>query len=375
MDTMPKDYELQIMSCIQIQNFFKKSPSRKENITRYNMNNMLRRTLKMFKWKNLPDTITQRYMEIVIQTRGMIGFIKNNDNYYALWGTLGGIPNWEYMPSQFIVSNPYLNLNANRYEIYGENKDVVVIPNDSLYQGMLPILSYHSELLTEINLTKRMVQITSRFPVVFFAPDNNTKNDIEDYIKSLEDGDIKAIFDRNLMRDVKSLPVNEGKASNLMTQILETEQYQKAALFNDVGLQLNYNMKRETITSSEAQLGEGALLPLPDDMMECRKKACKEIKELFGLEIDVEFDSAWRNLRISIEVEIDKELKDSQEKKEIEKDVQSDGQEQNDEGVHSNGQDEESNTEDSKDEGSKDTENNDDSNEDSDSDKDNKENK
>ena len=371
MDTMPKDYELQIMSYIQVYDFFKKSEARKKDITRYNMNNMLRRTLKMFKWKNLPDTITQRYMELVIQTRGMIGFIKNDNSYYALWGTLGGVPNWEYMPSQFIISNPYLNLNANKYEIYGDNKKVVVIPNDSLYQGMLPILSYHSELLTEINLTKRMVQITSRFPVAFFAPDNNTKNDIEDFVKNLENGDIKAIFDRNIMREVKSLPVNEGKASNLITQILETEQYQKAALFNDVGLQLNYNMKRETIKSSEAQLGEGALLPLPDDMKKKKKKACREIKELFDLDIDVEFDSAWKNLRVSIEVEMAKEL-NRVERKEIENDVHSNGQEEsgNENSIEEDGN---SNTENNSVENIKDIEDDVNSDENSDSNKGNKE--
>ena len=79
------------------------------------------------------------------------------------------------------------------------------------------------------------------------------------------------------------------------------EQYQKAAFYNDFGMQMNYNMKRETITSSEAQLGEGALLPFSDEMMEMRKQSCKELKETFDLNWEVEFSSAWSDLRKSIQ--------------------------------------------------------------------------
>ena len=67
---------------------------------------------------------------------------------------------------------------------------------------------------------------------------------------------------------------------------------------------MNYNMKRESITSSEAQLGEGALLPKPDDMMDMRKMAVKDIRDVFDETWTVEFSSAWRDLHQSINLEI-----------------------------------------------------------------------
>ena len=227
---------------------------------------------------------------------------------------MGGVPNWEYMPSLFIVSNPYLQLQAQTYYIYDgiyngvkQDKNTVIIPNDSLYQGLLPTLSYHSELLTEIQLTKRALLINNRFPALMVAPDNRAKKDLDDYLGSLEDGEPTAILSKNMLRDLQVIPVDNGAARNIITQTLEAEQYQKAALFNDVGLQMNYNMKRETITSSEAQLGEGALLPLPDDMMDMRKEACRQVKDVFGLDWSVEFDSAWADLRKSIQAGIEAE--------------------------------------------------------------------
>ena len=87
---------------------------------------------------------------------------------------------------------------------------------------------------------------------------------------------------------------------------------------------MNYNMKRETITSSEAQLGEGSLKPLPDDMMDMRKIACKEANELWGgdLNIEVEFASSWRDLHASIELDLKKKEAEANENE----DVQSTGQ-------------------------------------------------
>lgn len=309
---MATDYSLDICQYIKSKNFFSNSKERKRRITELQMDNMLRRTSRMFKWTGLPDTIPQRDMELMIQTRGVTGIIRHEGKLYSVWGGLGGVPNWNYMPSIYVVANPYLKL-SKTYHIYDTpefKKDVVIIPNDSLYKGLIPILSYHCELLTEIQLTKRCILIMSRMPKILTAPNNNAKNDLDGFLKDLEEGEISSMFDKNMVQNINSVDISDGTARNLMTQNLETEQYQKAAMFNDIGLQMNYNMKRETITSSEAQLGESALLPLPDDMMDMRKTSCKQMLEVFDEHWGVEFDSAWKDLRKSIQVEMDLQEKE-----------------------------------------------------------------
>ena len=323
---MAQDYELNIMTFIKSYNFFdeRDADKRKNRLVRLQMNNMLRRTVNMFKWEGLPDTIPQRVLELYCQTKGFCGIIKVKGKLYCVTGGLGGVPNYNYMPSNFIVSNPYLNLNANSYNIY-ENKNCVIIPNDSLYQGIMPLCSYHAELLAESSLTLRRLTIINRFPNLLIAPDDNTKKDIDDFLKNLENGDVSAVAAKNILKDATSVPLS-NTASNIITQTLEMRQYEKAEWFNDIGLQMNYNMKRESITSSEAQLGEGALLPLPDDMLEQRRIAAKEIGDIFGVNITVDFNGAWKDLRDSIAIELEAE------KNKIvnsNKAVQTSGQEQN----------------------------------------------
>ena len=65
---MALDYELQIMSHIKVIDYFNDSKSRKDKITRLQMNNMLRRLLKMFKWTIPDETVTARSLELFIMT-------------------------------------------------------------------------------------------------------------------------------------------------------------------------------------------------------------------------------------------------------------------------------------------------------------------
>lgn len=292
---------------------------RKKRLIKYNIFNMLRRTLQMFEWKleykgKECKRITKRNLEFLIQLNGVAGIIEHKNELYALYGSMGGEPNWNLMPTKFIIANAYLNFSGtfNLYDLDdGSKKNCVVIPNDSLYRGMIPIFNYNSEQIAETELTKRALKVWLRAPHTFSVPSSNAAEDVKSYLSDLEKGKLAFVLDKNLLKNITDIGSDNTSARGILTQILECLQYEKASYFNECGMQMNYNMKRETITSSEAQLGEGALLPLQDDMMDMRKKACKEINELFDANFDVEFASAWRNLRRSIEFSIASEIQNN----------------------------------------------------------------
>lgn len=282
---------------------------RKNKITKHIIFEQLQRTIRMFDWDircngKTSTKITRRSLELLVQSNGLGGVVKVKDELYCLYGTLGGEPNWNYMPSKFIFANAFLN-ESRECDIYGieKDRDVVIIPNDSLYRGMIPTIKFHAEQLTETYLTKRAVLIWLRANRLLTAPTSDAMDDLKDYLQDLELGKLASIYDKNFLKDIKDLG-GDNSVRGVVTQILECLQYEKAALFNDCGLQMNYNMKRESITSSEAQLGEGALLPKPDDMMDMRKMAVQDIKDVFDETWTVEFSSAWKDLHQSINLEI-----------------------------------------------------------------------
>lgn len=322
---MAIDYSLEVLAYIRNKHILQEDKARKDKLTNIQISNMFKRTSRMFRLEPKNDKAEQflkdnpqNLLELQVQARGLMGVVEKDGKYYMVRGSLGGIPTHTYMPSKLIVTNPYLNLASYEFDIYGENKNCVVIPNDTLYEGLTSLISYHCEMLTEIELTKLLISMCTRSPVMATAPDNNAKKDIDGFFADLTEGKIKSVYDKNFMKSIGAVPLNPNSSHNVITQILEMQQYEKASLFNDIGLQMNYNMKRETITSSEAQLGEGSLLPLCDDMYECRKKAYDELRELWGIDLDFDFASSWKDMRQSIENEIQKEKNEAEQTEEQE---------------------------------------------------------
>ena len=90
-----------------------------------------------------------------------------------------------------------------------------------------------------------------------------------------------------------------------MTNLIEYHQYLKASWFNEIGLNANYNMKRESINSEEAQLNSDSLLPLIDNMLSCRQQAAEKINAMFGTNISVELSSSWEDNQEELDAELD----------------------------------------------------------------------
>lgn len=250
------------------------------------------RTQSMFTYLNLPDTIPQRSLELYIQTGGSCCVAKHGEELYAFFGTMGGEPNEYFMPTKYIVANPYLNF-SKEYTIH---EDCVVIPNDAMYMGLMPIFRRYATQLVENDITMFVADVNSRIASLLTG---NTDRDIasaEEYIKKVYQGKLGIALSTPFMEGLKAQPYGETN-SKLLTDLIELQQYYKASMFNDIGLNSNYNMKRETIVSAEIELNADALFPFVDNMLYCRRLAVEEINKMFGTDIEVHLNSSWEQLK------------------------------------------------------------------------------
>lgn len=312
---MPQDENVLYFKDNLFKDIFEKTRSKQEN-AKVLCDNMLLRTQEMFEWKGLPTTIPQEVLEMQLQVTGKSIIFKHEDKMFACWGNVGGVRNYNYLPKMAIVSNPYISAKKSSFNLkiyYGKddyeseiNKqvvydgDCVVIPNDAQYRGLMPINTLYSTELAETRLTKQTRMLIARAMYIFTAVDENQKSDFDDLIENLLNGDIKSILDEDVVLNAKTLPFGENALRDF-TDLIENEQYIKASWFNDMGLQANYNMKREAINSNESQLNKDAIIPLTDHMLRMRKKYCKLVNELFGVNWSVDFSSAWKQSRIATE--------------------------------------------------------------------------
>lgn len=273
----------------------------KELLIRYHIVKGYRTAMQMFEYGNLPETISQRDLKMLLMRSGFGIAIKHKDKLYIVRGTIGGKPNQNYMPTLAIVANPYLDL-SKEYKI---DEECVVLRNDSTYSGLLPIFTYHAIMNTECVISRRLATINLRMMNIPVAPDGNAKESFDKLLQDLEKGKISSIIDKNLIKDITMLPWMSASTANTMTQLIENEQYSKASFYNDIGLNANYNMKRESINSDESQLNVDALFPLCDDMYETQKEDIDKINTMFGTDITIKFSSAWLKLREQAQKSLD----------------------------------------------------------------------
>lgn len=269
----------------------------KKNCINTHIRYMLNRVQSMFKWSGLPDTIPQRNLELIIQCNGCAAIYKHNGELYAFSGGLGGEPDPYYMPTIFTISNPALKLSVNAKI----NRDCVIIPNDAMYLGLLPLFSKYAASLTENELSIIVALINSRIPALISSDNDGATKSAEKYIADIRDGKLGVIASQAFFDGIKTQPYGATSNSNAITNLIESQQYIRATWFNDLGLNANYNMKRESINSGESQLNDDALLPLVDNMLECRKIAVDKINAIFGTSISVDLASAWKDNEIELE--------------------------------------------------------------------------
>ena len=264
----------------------------KEALQQLYVKKFLIRTQKMFKYSNLPDTIPQKDMELILQCSGAVTIAKVNDKLYAFKGSLGGVPNEYYLPTISIIANPYLKFNKS-LEI---DKDCVVILNDSLYQGLLPQIQHASMLLAECDISFRFATINTRIPAIIEATNDTSKKEAEKFFDAIEKGDKLGVISGEQFLERINVYDYANKGTSVQS-LIELKQYIFGTFCQEIGIQSQFNMKREAINESEASLSQDILYPFVDDMLEQRKIGVEKVNKMFGTNIEVELDSVWAQLR------------------------------------------------------------------------------
>lgn len=255
------------------------------------IDDMLTKCNQMFMYEGLPDTVPKRILEKYLTENGDCIFTKHNDKFIILIGSAGGELNEYYEPTKYIVANPYLKL-TKEYTINTENDDCVLMRNDCKGRGLLSLLSKYAVLCNDCEISINMLTNNLRTQYLISAGDNKTKENADIFIKKLIDGDFSCIAENTFLDGVKVHNVVTN--ASYIKDFIELNQYLKATAFNEIGLDANYNMKRERLTAGEIELNTSILIPLADDMLEQRRIAINAINKKYGLNITVDLSSVWK---------------------------------------------------------------------------------
>lgn len=247
----------------------------------------LNKSLTMFEWQNLPDTLPAVELEKMLQINGYAIIAKYQNNVYAFNGGFRGQDPYN-RPTQVIINNPALKMN----ETYTINTDCVVIMNDDMKQGLIKIYEYFGQRLIENQITMLMTDYNLRMPFTISSSDDQTTQSAKDYLNKIIEGSLGVIGEQKLFKALSVTPTNT-KQTSTFADLYGYQQFIIAQLNNTIGLATNNNMKRERLTTNEIEVNKNASYPLVDNMLRNRQQAVEKINAMFGLDITVGYSSIW----------------------------------------------------------------------------------
>ena len=271
---------------------FRKKAENVDNFIRY----MLVRTLQMFEYDGLPDTIPKKELERLLQVQGYAFVAKHDGELYAFAGGLGGLQGVYGEPTEIVITNPALKLN----KTMNLESDGVLFNNDDMQQGLIPLISKYATILNENEITMILSTINKRTNNLISVNDDNTAESARKYLEKLEAGELGFIMENRLYDSLKSKSTSETNSTRLV-DLIELQQYIKASLYNELGLNSNFNMKKERLISEEIEINSNSIYPLVDNMLHCRQEAVEKINAMFGTSITVEFSSSWSEGEVQVE--------------------------------------------------------------------------
>ena len=247
----------------------------------------LNKSLTMFQWQNLPDTLPMVELEKMLQINGYAIIAKYQDNIYAFNGGFCGQDPYN-RPTHVVINNPALKLNTT----YTINEDCIVIKNDDMKQGLIKTYEFYGQHLIENQITMLMTDYNLRIPFTISSSDDQTTQSAKEYLNKIIDGSLGVIGEQKLFKALSITPTN-NKQTATFADLYGYQQFIIAQLNNTIGLATNNNMKRERLTTNEIEINKNASYPLVDNMLRNRQTAVDKINEMFGLDIIVEYSSIW----------------------------------------------------------------------------------
>lgn len=246
-------------------------------------------SISMFEWKNLPVSIDERYMELTLFLNGVAVFFKDEgiDDYLALKCACNGPFNVYRIP---INRRAYA---VNGYQNNLTDKDSVLIYNNMIHTNSVRMVRIFAERLYELDRIIEVNAKAQKTPILIQAKETQRLTLKNLYMQY--DGNQPFIFgDKDL--DWGGLKAISTEAPYIADKIYEL----KTRIWNEALTYLGISnlsvQKKERLVSDEVIRSQGGTIASRYSRLESRRKACREINRMFGLNIDVDFREDFREV-------------------------------------------------------------------------------
>lgn len=254
----------------------------RNNITfQHYYNRLTELAISMFEWKNLPDSVDPRFLELTLFSDGMCVFFKDEVlGELALQTMIGGQLSVYRIPK---IRRAYA---TNGYNKKLDDTDSVIIFNNMIHTNSIRDIEMFAERLYNIDRTIDVNVNAQKTPVLITCNENERltmKNIYKEF-----DGNAPVIY-ANKGFDPKSVNVLKTDAPFVADKLyqLKTQIWNEALTYLGIS---NINVqKKERLLTDEVTRNLGGTIASRYPRLEARKQACKQINKMFNLDIDVDY--------------------------------------------------------------------------------------
>lgn len=244
--------------------------------------------ISMFEWKNLPDTIDERFLELTLFSDGKALFFKDDViGDLTLQVALGG--NFDV----YRIPKNRRAYSANGYNKQCDETNSVIIWNNMMHTDSKLDVEMFAKKLYDIDMSIIVNAKAQKTPTLILC-DEEEKLTLEN-IYMQYDGNKPVIFGKKGLNPNSVSAISTGApyvADKLFE--LKTRYWNEALTYLGISnLAIN---KKERLISEEVSKSMGSTIANRYVRLNTRKQAAEQINRMFGLNIDVEYREDFAGL-------------------------------------------------------------------------------
>ena len=251
-------------------------------------NRLTELAISMFEWQNLPETVDQRFLEMCLFGDGMCVFFQDEVlGYLSLQCMIGGKLNVYRIP----MERKAYATNGYQRELDGTNS--VIIFNNYLHTNSMLDVEMFSKRLYNLDRAIDVNANAQKTPVLIQC-DESQRLTMKNLYKQYE-GNEPFIFGSKGL-DANGLKVLQTGAPYVADKLyeLKTQIWNEALTYLGIS---NINVvKKERMITDEVTRNQGGTVASRYSRLESRRQACKQINEMFGLKIWVDYREDFQDI-------------------------------------------------------------------------------
>lgn len=252
-------------------------------------NRLTELAISMFEWKNLPETVDPRYLEMCLFSDGMCVFFNDEVlGFLALQVAIGGQLNVYRIP---IERRAYA---SNGYQMNLTEENSVIIFNNYLHTNSMLDVEMFSKRLYNLDRAIDVNANAQKTPILIQC-DESQRMTMKNLYKQYE-GNEPFIFGSKAL-DVNGLKVLQTGAPYVADKLYELKvQYWNEAL-TYLGISNINTTKKERMITDEVTRNQGGVVASRYSRLESRRQACRQINNMFGLDIWCDYREDFQDIQ------------------------------------------------------------------------------